>query len=136
MAAKTLHSFFLDAQLSDGLKRVKQREGIGEGEQVRRALRDWLDKRQAAPVWRSGRCLPVAFDDLSSFSLGSDGFWRDLTRAFPDGLPADVNELREYVNKRRQERLARHLKEVRRENAAERRAAKARLAASPRRRRK
>lgn len=44
MTPKRLHSFFLDPELTDALKRMKERDGIPEGEQVRRALREWLEK--------------------------------------------------------------------------------------------
>ena len=39
---RKLHSFYLDPALTDGLKRIKQRDGIPEAEQVRRALERWL----------------------------------------------------------------------------------------------
>jgi len=50
---RKLHNFYLDPDLSDGLKAVKDRDGITEAEQVRRAVRDWLERKgvtkQAAP---------------------------------------------------------------------------------------
>ncbi len=35
----------IDADLDAGLKSVKVREGIPESEQIRRALRDWLERK-------------------------------------------------------------------------------------------
>ena len=39
---RMMHSFYLDPELSDGLKEIKDRDGINESEQVRRAVRQWL----------------------------------------------------------------------------------------------
>ena len=39
---RMMHSFYLDPELSDGLKEIKDRDGISESEQVRRAVRQWL----------------------------------------------------------------------------------------------
>jgi len=43
---RRLHSFYLDRELSAALKVVKQRDGMPEGEQVRRALWDWFKKKK------------------------------------------------------------------------------------------
>ncbi len=43
---RRLHSFYLDRELSAALKVVKQRDGMPEGEQVRRALWDWFKKKR------------------------------------------------------------------------------------------
>ena len=51
---KRLHSFLLDPELAAGLKKVKQRDGIGEGEQVRRALMRWLTSKKALRVPKGG----------------------------------------------------------------------------------
>ena len=51
---KRLHSFLLDPEMAAGLKRVKQRDGIGEGEQVRRALARWLKSKGALKVRKGG----------------------------------------------------------------------------------
>jgi hypothetical protein len=40
-----MHSFYLDPEMSAGLKVIKDRDGISESEQVRRALRLWLDSK-------------------------------------------------------------------------------------------
>ena len=39
---RKMHSFYLDPELSDGLKAIKERDGVSESEQVRRAVRLWL----------------------------------------------------------------------------------------------
>lgn len=40
--ARKLYNFLIDADLADGLKAVKERDGIAESEQIRRALRNYL----------------------------------------------------------------------------------------------
>ena len=52
--AKRLHGFLLDPELAAGLKRVKHRDGIAEGEQVRRALAHWL-KSKGLAIPKGGR---------------------------------------------------------------------------------
>lgn len=42
---KRLYNFMIDPELDAGLKAVKERDGIGEGEQVRRAIRKWLESK-------------------------------------------------------------------------------------------
>jgi Arc/MetJ-type ribon-helix-helix transcriptional regulator len=42
---RNMHSFYLDPEMSAGLKVIKDRDGISESEQVRRALRLWLDSK-------------------------------------------------------------------------------------------
>ena len=39
------YSLYLDAELLEGVKRLKERVGISESEQIRRALRAWLEKQ-------------------------------------------------------------------------------------------
>ena len=46
------YSFWIDEADAQALKTVKEREGILESEQIRRALKAWLRKRQAT---RAGR---------------------------------------------------------------------------------
>ncbi len=45
----------MDPELAAGLKRVKQRDGIAEGEQVRRALAQWLKSKGALAIPKGGR---------------------------------------------------------------------------------
>ena len=52
---KQLHSFFLDPELAAGLKKVKARDGMPEGEQVRRALVRWLRSKKALKVQKGAR---------------------------------------------------------------------------------
>ncbi len=40
---RTMHSFYLDPELAAGLKEIKQQRGVPESEQVRRAIRAWLE---------------------------------------------------------------------------------------------
>ncbi len=42
---RKMHAFYLDPELSVGLKAIKERDGINESEQVRRAVRVWLDSK-------------------------------------------------------------------------------------------
>jgi Ribbon-helix-helix protein, copG family len=42
---KKLYTFAIDPDLAEALKTVKAKDGIGESEQIRRALRTWLEKR-------------------------------------------------------------------------------------------
>lgn len=48
---KKLYTFPIEEDLAVALKRLKQRDGIPEAEQIRRALRRWLTKKG---VLRSG----------------------------------------------------------------------------------
>jgi Ribbon-helix-helix protein, copG family len=43
MARRKLTSFVIDPELSAGLKAIKERNGISESEQIRRAIRGWLE---------------------------------------------------------------------------------------------
>ncbi len=40
---RTMHSFYLDPELAAGLKVIKEERGVPESEQVRRAIRAWLE---------------------------------------------------------------------------------------------
>ncbi len=42
MTRKLLHSFYLDPEIAQGLKFIKERDRIGESEQVRQAIKKWL----------------------------------------------------------------------------------------------
>ena len=51
---RKMYTFWLDGELAEGLKAVKERDGISESEQIRRAIRTWLDakdvtKKKTAP---------------------------------------------------------------------------------------
>ena len=55
LVVKRLHSFLLDPELAAGLKKVKERDGIAEGEQVRRALARWLKSKKALKVQKGAK---------------------------------------------------------------------------------
>jgi hypothetical protein len=38
-------NFWIDDDLRDGLKTIRDRDGIVESEQIRRAVREWLQKK-------------------------------------------------------------------------------------------
>lgn len=42
MAAKRVYSFMIDPELAESLKAIKERDGVSEGEQIRRALQAWF----------------------------------------------------------------------------------------------
>lgn len=48
-------AFRLPADIADAMRRVKEDEGIPQSEQVRRALREWLEKRGALKPVRTVR---------------------------------------------------------------------------------
>jgi len=45
-SAKRQSNFRIDPDIMDGLQRVKERDGIPLSEQVRRALRAWLEVKE------------------------------------------------------------------------------------------
>jgi hypothetical protein len=45
MSPRRRYSFFLDDDLSTGLKALKDRDGISEAEAVRRAIAEFLQKK-------------------------------------------------------------------------------------------
>jgi hypothetical protein len=57
MAAKRVTAFRIDEELLNEMREVWERDGVAMPEQVRRALRDWLDRRRQ-PV-RADRTLAV-----------------------------------------------------------------------------
>ena len=42
---RKLYSFFINVDQAQGLKAVKERDGITESEQIRQALNDWLEEK-------------------------------------------------------------------------------------------
>jgi hypothetical protein len=52
MSPRTASTFRLEDDLLDGLRQVKERDGIPISEQVRRALKAWLDARGIQKVDR------------------------------------------------------------------------------------
>jgi hypothetical protein len=45
MMPRRKYSFWIDDKQAEGLKTVKERDGVLESEQIRRAIDDWLEKR-------------------------------------------------------------------------------------------
>jgi hypothetical protein len=45
--ARTRYNFWIDDDLRDGLRLVRERDGVLESEQIRRAIRAWLDAKGA-----------------------------------------------------------------------------------------
>jgi metal-responsive CopG/Arc/MetJ family transcriptional regulator len=41
-----MYTFYIDDELAEGLKRVKDADGISESEQIRRAIKAWLESRK------------------------------------------------------------------------------------------
>ena len=53
MSPKELTAFRIDPEVMDGLRRVKDRDGIPLSVQVDRALRAWLGRKDITPKKRS-----------------------------------------------------------------------------------
>lgn len=45
MTPRRKYSFYIDDEHVEGLKAVKERDGVLESEQIRRAISDWLVKK-------------------------------------------------------------------------------------------
>jgi len=45
MTPRKLYNFYIDADLAAGLKALKERHGAPEGESVRRAVREYLERQ-------------------------------------------------------------------------------------------
>jgi hypothetical protein len=45
MTPKRRYTFWINEGEAEGLKHVKENEGIAESEQIRQAIRDWLRKK-------------------------------------------------------------------------------------------
>jgi hypothetical protein len=52
MSPRKLYNFYIDPELAAGLKRVKARDGVPEGESIRRALAEYLEKKGAMKAER------------------------------------------------------------------------------------
>ena len=52
MTPRKMYTFYIDADLAAGLKRIKGRDGVSESETIRRGLREWLRKRGALEAER------------------------------------------------------------------------------------
>ena len=52
MTPRKKYSFYIEDEQAESLKAIKQRDGVLESEQIRRALNDWIEKKgvtKAAP---------------------------------------------------------------------------------------
>jgi hypothetical protein len=45
MTPRRKYSFWIDDEQAEGLKAIKERDGVLESEQIRRAINDWLQKK-------------------------------------------------------------------------------------------
>ena len=45
MPPKVRYNLMLENEQRDALRRIKEREGIPESEQIRRALNEWLERK-------------------------------------------------------------------------------------------
>ena len=45
MTPRKLYNFYIDPELAEGLKALKNREGVPEAESIRRALAEYLAKK-------------------------------------------------------------------------------------------
>ena len=52
MTRRKIYSFAIDAELAAGLKAVKVRDGIAESEQIRRAIKGWLESKDVIKAER------------------------------------------------------------------------------------
>ena len=55
MSPKTASTFRIENEIMDGLRAVKERDGVPISEQVRRALEMWLESKGIAPKGASRR---------------------------------------------------------------------------------
>jgi hypothetical protein len=68
MPARKLYNFYIDPILAAGLKVVKARDGVPEGESIRRALAEYLETKGAMKAERK-RALARKRPDLSTVRL-------------------------------------------------------------------
>ena len=45
MTPRRKYSFYIDDQQAEGLKQIKERDGVLESEQIRRAIDGWLQNK-------------------------------------------------------------------------------------------
>jgi hypothetical protein len=53
MSPKKYYTFMIEPELASALKSVKEQDGIPEAEQIRRALREWFEKRKKSAPSRA-----------------------------------------------------------------------------------
>lgn len=52
MTPRRKYSFYIDDVQADALKAIKERDGVLESEQIRRALNDWIEKKEVMKAER------------------------------------------------------------------------------------
>ena len=57
MTPRKRYSFWIDDEQAAGLKVVKDRDGAPESEQVRRAINDWLEKKDVRKKTKRPRAV-------------------------------------------------------------------------------
>jgi len=55
MTPRARYTFFIDSEQREGLREIKEREGIPESEQIRRAVAEWLAKKGVSVKAQSKR---------------------------------------------------------------------------------
>jgi hypothetical protein len=45
MTPRKKYSFYIEDEQAEALKAIKERDGVLESEQIRRALNDWIEKK-------------------------------------------------------------------------------------------
>ena len=65
MSPRTKYSFYIDDRQAEGLKAIKERDGVLESEQIRRAIDMWLKDKGIKPprVQKSSRPRFLRIDD-------------------------------------------------------------------------
>jgi hypothetical protein len=58
MSPKVRYNFLIDEDQRDALRRIKERDGISESEQIRRAVADWIERKGDSPKGASRRVSP------------------------------------------------------------------------------
>ena len=47
-------NFYIDPDLADGLKTLKERDGVPESEQIRRGIKLWLESKEIKTTRKKG----------------------------------------------------------------------------------
>lgn len=55
MPSRTRYTFFIDADQRAGLAAIKERDGVPESEQIRRAIKVWLEQKAITKRVRLGK---------------------------------------------------------------------------------
>jgi hypothetical protein len=58
--ARTRYNFWIDDELRDGLREVRERDGVLESEQIRRAIKGWLEKKGVSAPKKAERSRVAA----------------------------------------------------------------------------